>query len=41
MLYEVITNQIVSTLVDDGNYPVSGDDIMGDGVYSSKRNNFV
>lgn len=30
------TNEIVATLVDDGQYSVTGDDMMGDGIYSGK-----
>lgn len=29
-------NNIISTMLDDGNYNLSGDDIAGDGVYSTK-----
>ncbi len=35
-LVDTQTNQVVATLVDDGNYASSGDDMMGDGVYSAK-----
>lgn len=30
------TNEIVATLVDNGQYTVTGDDMMGDGIYSGK-----
>lgn len=30
------TNENIATLVDDGKYSVSGDDMMGDGIYSGK-----
>lgn len=30
------TNEIVTTLVDNGQYSVTGDDMMGDGIYSGK-----
>ena len=30
------TDEIVATLVDDGRYSVTGDDMMGDGIYSGK-----
>ena len=30
------TNEIVATLEDDGQYSVTGDDMMGDGIYSGK-----
>ncbi len=31
------TNALIAKLYDDGNYTVSGDDIMGDGIYSAKQ----
>lgn len=30
------TNEVIATLVDDGKYSVSGDDMTGDGIYSGK-----
>ena len=32
------TDEVVAEMVDDGNYSVSGDDMMGDGVYTCKFN---
>ena len=34
ILVDYDSNQVLATLIDDGEYSISGDDIKGDGVYS-------
>ena len=35
-LYDASTDSVVASMLDDGNFSVSGDDMQGDGIYSCK-----